>query len=84
MVESRASDLRGLPVILPDGRLLGTVHDAVVDVTGWDCTHIFVCDPPEEIVQDRVHIAIPWRWVRSIADVVLLRWFPATPIPRDP
>jgi len=84
MADSRASELRGRPVILPDGRLLGTVHDAIVDTDGWECTHIFVCDPPEDIVQDRIHVAIPWRWIRSISDVVLLRWFPPTPIPRDP
>ena len=26
-----AAEIRGMPVILPDGRFLGTVHDMVVD-----------------------------------------------------
>jgi sporulation protein YlmC with PRC-barrel domain len=84
MADRHASDIRGLPVIIPDGRLLGTVHDAVIDVNEWSCTHIFVSDPPEGLVEGRTHVAIPWNWVRSIGDVVVLRWFPPTPIPRNP
>ena len=84
MAEARASELRGMPVILPDGRFLGTVYDAVVDAETWTCTHLFVRNPPAAIVEDRVHVAIPWRWVRAVEDVILLRWFPPTPIPETP
>jgi len=69
-------------VIIPSGRLLGTVHDTVIDTDGWTCTHIFVADPPADLVEGRIHVAVPWNWVRSIGDVVILRWFPPTPIPR--
>ncbi|MBN17026.1 MAG: PRC-barrel domain-containing protein [Candidatus Thermoplasmatota archaeon] len=84
MGEAVASELRGMPVILPDGRYLGTVHDTVVDSDEWKCTHIFVTNPPEDIVEGRIHVAIPWRWIRGVEDVVLLRWFPPTPIPKEP
>jgi sporulation protein YlmC with PRC-barrel domain len=30
-----------------------------------------------------LHVAVPWRWVRAIDEVVLLRWFPPTPIPMN-
>ena len=83
MADRHASEIRGLPVIIPDGRLLGTVHDTVIDVNNWSCTHIFVSDPPDAIVEGRTHVAVPWTWVRSVGDVVLLRWFPQTPIPRN-
>ena len=84
MGEAIASDLRGMPVILPNGRFLGTVHDMVVDSDDWTCTHLFVTNPPAELVEGRIHVAIPWRWIRAVEDVVLLRWFPPTPIPREP
>ncbi len=84
MGEAIASELRGMPVILPDGRFLGTVHDMVVDSDEWTCTHLFVTNPPAELVEGRIHVAIPWRWIRAVEDVVLLRWFPPTPIPREP
>ncbi|MDP6905954.1 MAG: PRC-barrel domain-containing protein [Candidatus Thalassarchaeaceae archaeon] len=84
MGESVTSEIRGMPVILPDGRFLGTVHDAVVDIESWSCTHLFVAKPSADLVEDRVHVAIPWRWVKAIEDVIILRWFPPTPIPRIP
>ena len=55
----------------------------MIDVNNWSCTHIFVSDPPESLVEGRTHVAVPWNWVRSIGDVVILRWFPQTPIPRN-
>ena len=84
MADRHASEIRGLPVIIPNGSLLGTVHDTVIDVSSWSCTHIFVSDPPDYLVEGRTHVAVPWNWVRSIGDVVILRWFPPTPIPRKP
>ena len=83
MADCQVSDIRGLPVILPDGRLLGTVHDTVIETDGWRCPHVFVSDPPADLVEGRIHVAIPWNWIRSIGDVMILRWFPPTPIPRN-
>ena len=56
------STIRGLPVIIPDGRVLGTVHDTVLSAESeaWSCTHLFVSDPPPSLVEGRIHVAIPW------------------------
>ncbi|MGB0394609.1 MAG: PRC-barrel domain-containing protein [Candidatus Poseidoniaceae archaeon] len=81
--ERNLSQLSGLQVYLPNGRLLGVVHDAVVEHASLSCTHLFVKDTPDDLVEGSIHIAVPWRWVRSISDVVILRWFPPTQIPRN-
>ena len=81
--EDTVSRLTGLEVFLPDGRCLGVVHDAVVDANGLQFTHLFVRDPDEALVEGSVHIAIPWRWIRAVDQIVLLRWFPPTPIPMN-
>ena len=81
--ERNLSQLSGLQVYLPNGRLLGTVHDAVVEHASLSCTHLFVTDTPEDLVEGSIHVAIPWRWVRTIGDVVILRWFPPSQIPRN-
>ena len=73
--------LSGLEVYLPDGRLLGLVHDAVIDENTMKCTHLFVRDTDPLLVEGSIHLAVPWRWVRGIDRIVVLRWFPATPIP---
>ena len=80
--ERNLSQLSGLQVYLPNGRLLGVVHDAVVEHASLSCTHLFVTDTPDDLVEGSIHVAIPWRWVRSIGDVVLLRWFPPSQIPQ--
>ena len=81
--ERNLSQLSGLQVYLPNGRLLGVVHDAVVEHASLSCTHRFVKDTPDDLVEGSIHVAVPWRWVRSISDVVILRWFPPTQIPRN-
>jgi sporulation protein YlmC with PRC-barrel domain len=82
--ERRLSSMRGLGVYLADGRKVGIVHDTVIDEEDWQCSHLFVKDTPPELVEGGIHLAIPWKWVRGINDVVILRWFPATPIPKNP
>ncbi len=81
--ERNLSQLSGLQVYLPSGRLLGVVHDAVVEHASLSCTHLFVKDTPDDLVEGSIHVAVPWRWVRSIGDVVILRWFPPSQIPRS-
>jgi sporulation protein YlmC with PRC-barrel domain len=75
------STVRGKEVFLPDGRRLGTVHDAVIDVDGFACSHLFVVGTPHHLVEQGIDVAVPWRWVRGVGDAVILRWFPETPIP---
>lgn len=71
----------GLDVYLPNGRKLGVVYDAVIDAEALRCTHLFVRETPEELVEGGIPLAVPWRWIRAIDDIVILRWFPPTPIP---
>ena len=71
----------GLDVYLPDGRKLGEVYDAVIDAESLHCTHLFVRNTPEDLVEGSLPLAVPWRWIRAINDIVVLRWFPPTPIP---
>ena len=81
--ERNLSQLSGLQVYLPNGRLLGVVHDAVVEHASLSCTHLFVKDTPDDLVEGSINVAVPWRWIRSIGDVVILRWFPPSQIPRN-
>ena len=84
MAEALITSLQGLPVFLPDGRRLGFVHDAVVEVENWSASHLFVVECDDGLVEGGVHVAVPWHWVRAIEELVLLRWFPEPPIPSAP
>ena len=81
--EMSVSQLNGKEIYLPAGRLLGVVGETVIDGSQLCATHLFVAGCPDELVEKEVHLTIPWRWVRSIGDVVILRWFPKTPIPYE-
>ena len=81
--EMSVSQINGKEIYLPDGRLLGVVGETVIDGNQLCATHIFVAGCPDELVEKRVHLTIPSRWVKSIGDVVILRWFPKTPIPYE-
>jgi len=81
---SRMNSLEGLEVYLPDGRRLGEVHDAVIDTNGMSCSHLFITGTDSELVEGGIHVAIPWRWIRAVDRIILLRWFPQTPIPLRP
>ena len=81
--EMSVSQLNGKEIYLPDGRLLGVGGETGIDGAQLCATHLFVAGCPDELVEKGVHLTIPWRWVRSIGDVVILRWFPKTPIPYE-
>ena len=81
--EDNVSRIAGMDVYLPTGQKLGVVYDIVIDTDGIRCTHLFVRETDHELVEGGINVAIPWRWVRSIGDVVVLRWFPQTPIPKS-
>jgi len=81
--EDMISRLSGLVVYLPSGKKLGVVYDAVIDTSGIRCTHLFVRETDHELVEGGINVAVPWRWVRGVNDVVMLRWFPPTPIPMN-
>ena len=84
MADRRLTEMHGLPVVLPDARILGIVHDVVLDEQARTCTHLFVMETTDTIVEGGLNVSVPWSRVRSISDVILLRWFPPTPIPRRP
>ena len=79
--EIRLQELHGKEVFLPDGRMLGIVHETIIDAEDLKVTHLFVTNTRAELVEASVNLTLPWRWVRSVGDVVILRWFPKTPIP---
>ena len=52
MSHGSLADLKGKQVYLPDGRLLGLVHDCVIETKDWNCTHLFVNECKPNIVED--------------------------------
>lgn len=74
LVES--TELVGRQIYTPDGRLLGEVSNLVVDVEGAKIDGLFLDEPSGLLVEESKPVCVPYRWVSSVNDVVLLKFFP--------
>ncbi|UCH89509.1 MAG: PRC-barrel domain-containing protein [Thermoplasmata archaeon] len=74
MVE--VSNLFDVPVYTHKGIYLGRVYDIQLDITNSKIYEIILSDTNGELVEFSRNIGIPYRWVKSISDVIVLRYFP--------
>ncbi|MCI4348353.1 MAG: PRC-barrel domain-containing protein [Thermoplasmata archaeon] len=70
------TELIGRQVYTPEGRLLGEVANVVVDIEASKIDGLYVSDPNPVLVEDSRPVNVPYRWVSSVNDVVLLKYFP--------
>lgn len=70
------NDVKGLDIYGPDGIFIGKVADLIIDVDTRAITGIYVSEPSPVKAAKNVLLKIPYRWVQSIGDVVILRTFP--------
>ena len=70
------SRIIGLDVYTPKGIFVGTVDNIVLDLRNKKVDGLFVQSPNSELVEDGTAVNIPFRWVQSIGDVIILKVFP--------
>ena len=70
------SELIGVQVYTNKGVFLGNVNNLIVDIDGCRVDGLFITDTNPLLVEDSRNIAVPFRWVQSVGDIILLRFFP--------
>lgn len=70
------TELLGRQIYTPEGRLVGEVDNVVVDVEGAKAEGLYVAEASPMLVDDSRPVNVPYRWVSSVNDVVLLKYFP--------
>jgi len=70
------SELIGVQVYTNRGVFLGNVNNLIVDIDGCRVDGLFITDTNPLLVEDSRNIAVPFRWVSSVGDIILLRFFP--------
>jgi sporulation protein YlmC with PRC-barrel domain len=70
------TELMGRQIYTPEGQLLGEVDNIVVDVDGSKIDGLFVDETSPLLVDESRSVNVPYRWVASVNDVVLLKYFP--------
>ena len=71
------NNIKGLEIYTPAGIFVGTVDEVVVDISVMRVKELFVADANPLLVDERASIGIPFRWVQSIGDIIILNRFPS-------
>ena len=71
-----ASELIGLQVYTSAGVFLGNVANLVVDVDENKVQGLFVSSTNPLLVEGSKSVNVPYRWISSIGDIVILKYFP--------
>ncbi len=70
------SELIGLQVYTNRGIFLGNVNNLIVDVDECRVEGVFIGDTNPLLVEGSRAISVPYRWIQSVGDVIILRHFP--------
>jgi sporulation protein YlmC with PRC-barrel domain len=69
--------LANLPVYTREGTFVGNVKNLVLDLSNRRIDGILIGRTNPTLVEDGRDVSIPYRWVQSFNDILLLRHFPA-------
>lgn len=71
-----ASELIGMQVYTSAGIFLGNVANLVVEVDESKVQGLFITSTNPLLVESSKSVNVPYRWISSIGDIVLLKYFP--------
>ena len=71
-----ASELMGLLVYSCAGIYLGNVTNLVVDIDKKKVEGLFINETNPLLVEESKAVSVPFRWIQSIGDIIILRYFP--------
>lgn len=75
-METDVTNLIGLEIFSDKGYRLGNVNDIIVDVDSQTIYGLYVDRTNDGLVEDGVSVLVPYRWVRAVGDVIILKRFP--------
>ncbi len=58
------------------GVFLGNVNNLVVDVDNGAVDGLFIGETNPLLVEGSRAVSVPYRWIQSVGDIVILRYFP--------
>ncbi len=74
---TESTELIGLEVYTDKGYLLGTVADILIDIEEHKIYGLYIESSNPLLVEDGVPVSVPYRWVKAVGDVILLKKFPS-------
>jgi sporulation protein YlmC with PRC-barrel domain len=65
-----------LPVYTREGKYVGHIRNVFLDMDEKRVSSLLLTNTNPTIVEGTVDVAVPYRWVNSVGDIVILSHFP--------
>ena len=65
-----------LPVYTREGTYVGHIRNVFIDMDERRISSLLVTNTNPALVEGTVDVAVPYRWVNSVGDIVILSHFP--------
>lgn len=65
-----------LPVYTQGGTFVGSVRNVVMDVSKRSLHGLVLSKTNPDLVDESLDVTVPYRWVKSADDIVVLHYFP--------
>ena len=65
-----------MPVYTARGKYVGQVGNVVLDLENHRVASLLITETNPEIVDGGRNVAVPYRWVQAVADIIILASFP--------
>ncbi len=73
---SHVTNYLDLPVYNAKGVFVGTIGNAIIDVETRQVASLLVTNTNPALVEGGRSVAVPYRWVSAVGDIVILANFP--------
>ncbi|MEF8878930.1 MAG: PRC-barrel domain-containing protein [Candidatus Thermoplasmatota archaeon] len=74
--EEEITNFLKLPVYTREGKYVGHVRNIFLDLDEKCVSSLLVTNTNPSLVEGTVDVAVPYRWVNSVGDIVILSHFP--------
>lgn len=74
---TEVTELVGLEVYTDKGYLLGTIEDVSIDIDQQVTYGLYISKTNPLLVEDGVPVLVPYRWVKAVGDIVIMKKFPS-------
>ena len=65
-----------LPVYTRNGLYVGNVKNVIIDLEKKRVSSLLLTNTNPSIVENSIDVAVPYRWVNAVGDIVILSYFP--------
>ncbi len=73
---SEINDFIGMEVYTDRGIALGNIDDLVIETDTQKIEGLFIGNPNPLLVEHSRPVSVPYRWIQSVGDVIVLKYFP--------